>query len=229
MFFEYENSLVTDLENRWESYRVFTAPVNWRFESGDRAEFNWVPTGERLTAPFEIVPGVAIAPGSYHWTRWRLEAGTASKRRFSTQVTWWFGGFYDGTLHQLIWTASWNPAPIVTVELTGEYNDGHLTAGDFRTTVAGTRARLNISPDLTLSSYLQYRHAEPVVRHQHAPPVDRQVGRRSVRHLQPQRPRSDGSLATRLEPAPREVPVPSSGAEWTPTPPSASGRARTRS
>ena len=63
MFFEYENSLVTDLENRWESYRVFTAPVNWRFESGDRAEFNWVPTGERLAAPFAIVPGVAIAPG----------------------------------------------------------------------------------------------------------------------------------------------------------------------
>jgi hypothetical protein len=156
MFFEYENSLVTDLENRWESYRVFTAPVNWRFETGDRAEFNWVPTGERLTTPFAIVPGVSIAPGSYHWTRWRLEAGTASKRRFSTQVTWWFGGFYDGTLHQLIWTAAWNPAPIVTVELTGEYDEGRLTAGDFRTTVAGTRVRLNISPDVTLSSYLQY-------------------------------------------------------------------------
>ncbi len=156
MFFEYENSLVTNLESRWESYRVFTAPVNWRFETGDRAEFNWVPTGERLSAPFEVVPDVVIAPGSYHWTRWRLEAGTASKRRFSTQVTWWFGGFYDGTLHQLIWTASWNPAPIVTVELTGEYDEGRLTAGDFRTTVAGTRVRLNISPDVTLSSYLQY-------------------------------------------------------------------------
>ena len=42
------------------------------------------------------------------------------------------------------------------MDLTGEYNDGHLTAGDFRTTVAGTRVRLNISPDVTLSSYLQY-------------------------------------------------------------------------
>jgi hypothetical protein len=156
MFFEYENSLVTDLDGQWESYRVFTAPVNWRFETGDRAEFNWVPTGEHLTAPFEISPGVVIAPGSYHWTRYRLEAGTASKRRFSTQVTWWFGGFYEGTLHQLIWTAAWNPAPIVTVELTGEYDAGRLDAGDFTTTVTGTRVRLNISPDLTLSSYVQY-------------------------------------------------------------------------
>ena len=156
MFFEYENSLVTDLDGQWESYRVFTAPVNWRFETGDRAEFNWVPTGEHLDAPFEVSPGVVIAPGSYHWTRYRLEAGTASKRRFSTQVTWWFGGFYEGTLHQLSWTAAWNPAPIVTVELTGEYDAGRLDAGDFTTTVTGTRVRLNISPDLTLSSYVQY-------------------------------------------------------------------------
>ena len=52
-------------------------------------------------------------------------------------------------LHQLIWTAAWNPAPLVTVELTGEYNVGRLDAGDFDTTVAGTRVRLNLSPDLT--------------------------------------------------------------------------------
>ena len=113
MFIEFRNSLVTDLDGQWESYRVFTAPVNWRFESGDRVEFNWVPTGEHLAAPFAVSPGVVIPPGSYHWTRYRLEAGTASKRRFSSQVTWWFGGFYEGTLHQLIWTAAWNPAPML--------------------------------------------------------------------------------------------------------------------
>ncbi len=39
------------------------APVNWRFRSGDRFEFNANPTGERLVAPFEIADGVVIAPG----------------------------------------------------------------------------------------------------------------------------------------------------------------------
>jgi hypothetical protein len=156
MFFEFRNSLVTDLDGKWESYRVWTAPVNWRFESGDRVEVNWTPTGERLTAPFEVSPGVVIPPGSYHWTRYRLEAGTAEKRRFSGQLTYWFGGFYEGTLHQIVWEAAWNPAPLVTVELTGEYDAGRLDAGDFDNTVAGARIRLNLSPDLTLSSYLQY-------------------------------------------------------------------------
>ena len=45
-------NLVTDLGGAWESYRVFTAPINWRFESGDRVEVNAAPEGERLTAAF---------------------------------------------------------------------------------------------------------------------------------------------------------------------------------
>lgn len=34
MFHEFESSLVADLDGHWESYRVFTAPINWRLESG---------------------------------------------------------------------------------------------------------------------------------------------------------------------------------------------------
>ena len=63
------------LSGKWESYRVFIAPVNWRFRSGDRVEFNVNPTGERLVEPFEVADGVAIPPGSYHWRRYRLEGG----------------------------------------------------------------------------------------------------------------------------------------------------------
>jgi hypothetical protein len=156
MFFEFEPSLATDLSGRWESYRVFWAPINWRFRSGDRVEFNANPTGERLTVPFEVSPGVVISPGSYEWRQYRLEAGTAQKRRFYTQVTWWFGGFYDGSIDQFQWTGAWNPKPLVTVEFSGERNIGRLPAGDFTQTIVGTRLRLNFSPDLSLSSYVQY-------------------------------------------------------------------------
>ena len=40
-----------------------------------------VPTGERLHEPFEVATASSIPPGSYHWLRYRLEAGTAQKRR----------------------------------------------------------------------------------------------------------------------------------------------------
>ena len=156
MFFEFGPFVAHDLAGRWESYRVFAAPINWRFRSGDRAEFNVVPTGERLREPFEVAAGVVIPPGSYNWLRYRLEAGTAQKRRLYAQLTWWFGDFYNGTLHQYQWTGAWNPRPLITVEFTGERNVGRTASGRFTQSVVGNRLRLNISPDLSVSSYVQY-------------------------------------------------------------------------
>ena len=155
LFHEFGPTLATDLSGKWESYRVFMAPVNWRFRSGDRFELNANPTGERLVAPTEIA-GVVIPPGSYHWMRYRVEVGTAQKRRLYSQVTWWFGGFYDGGLDQLIWTGAWNPTPLVTLEFSGERNVGHLAAGMVSQTLVGSRVRVNLSPDLSVASYVQY-------------------------------------------------------------------------
>jgi hypothetical protein len=156
MFFELGPFVATDLSGRWESYRVFWAPLNWRFRSGDRIEFNANPTGERLTQPFEVADGVTIQPGSYHWRQYRLEAGTAKKRRLYTELTWWFGGFYNGTIDQLEWSGAWNPTPLITVEFSGERNMARLPAGNFDQTVTGTRLRINVSPDLSIASYIQY-------------------------------------------------------------------------
>ena len=156
MFFELEPNIATDLSGRWESYQVFAAPINWRFRSGDRVEVNASPAGERLAEPFEIADGVTVAPGTYEWMRYRLEAGTAEKRRLYAQVTWWFGGFYDGHLDQYEWEGAWNPAPLVTIEFSGERNVGRLSTGRFTQTVTGTRLRMNFSPDLSLAAYVQY-------------------------------------------------------------------------
>ncbi len=156
LFHEFIPSLATDLSGRWESYRLFVAPVNWRFRSGDRFELNANPTGERLVAPFEIADGVIIPPGSYHWMRYRVEVGTAQKRRLYSQLTWWFGDFYNGDLDQLIWTGAWNPTALVTIEFTGERNVGRLETGRFTQTLVGNRLRINISPDLSIASYVQY-------------------------------------------------------------------------
>ena len=153
---EWFNTLATDLDGRWESYRIFLAPINWRLESGDRYEINVVPTGERLVAPFEIAEDVIIPPGSYHWNRYRLEAALASKRRFSGQFTWWFGEFYSGTLDEFIATASWKPSALFIMEFNATRNVGRLAEGDFTQQVIGTRARVNVSPDLQFNSYLQY-------------------------------------------------------------------------
>jgi hypothetical protein len=50
----------------------------------------------------------------------------------------------------------WNPTPLLTVEFTGERNIGRLVAGRFTQTLVGNRLRVNVSSDLSVSSYVQY-------------------------------------------------------------------------
>jgi hypothetical protein len=132
------------------------APINCRLESGDRFEFNIVPTGERFAEPFEIADGVTIPGGAYHFARFRLEAGLAAKRRFNAQATWWFGSFYNGYLNQYEVTSAWKPTSLFIVELTGERDVGLMPSGRFAQDVVGTRLRFNVSPDLQVATFIQY-------------------------------------------------------------------------
>ncbi len=156
MYYEFYPSLTTDLGGRWESYRVFTAPVNWRLESGDRLEFNIAPAGERLAEEFEIAEGVRIPQGTHDWLRYRLEVESAAKRKLSGQASWWFGGFYTGTLHQIELETAWTPSPLVTLLMNVEHDIGRLEQGDFDLTLVGTTVRMNLSPDLQFNSLVQY-------------------------------------------------------------------------
>ena len=155
-FWENELSYVAGLTGGWQSYQYFMAPINCRLESGDRFEFNIVPNGERLAEPFDVAEGVTIQPGTYRFSRFRLEAGLAQKRRFSAQATWWFGRFYDGYLDQYEITGAWKPSSLLIVEFSGEHNVGRMPEGDFTTDLVNTRLRLNVSPDLQLTSLVQY-------------------------------------------------------------------------
>ena len=146
----------TDLSGRWETYDTQVTVSDWLFRSGDRVRVLISPAGDRPLAPFEISPGVVIPPGPYQWVRRTVGMTTAQKRRFSTSLNWTSGGFYDGELDQYEWSWAWNPTPLFTVEFDGERNIGRLTAGELTQTLVGTRLRMNVSADLSISSYGQY-------------------------------------------------------------------------
>jgi hypothetical protein len=156
MFHEFRPTAYWSLDGRWESYRIFSAPINWQLESGDRIEINANPEGERLDEPFEISEGVVIEPGAYHYVRYRAELEMAAKRKVSGQLTWWLGSFYDGDLDQFEGTVRVKPSELLTFELTGTRNVGRLKAGDFEQTVVGVRGVLNVSSDLQVTSFVQY-------------------------------------------------------------------------
>ena len=150
------SSLYTNLEGEWESYDIFTAPVHFKLESGDRFEFNIRPQGENLAEQFEISDGVVIEEGDYHWRRYRLEFETASKRQINGQATWWFGGFYGGTLNQLQMEVSWRPISSLILELNYEKNIGDLPVGSFTQDLIASRVQVNMTSNLNFSTYIQY-------------------------------------------------------------------------
>lgn len=145
-----------DLSGVRESYSVAIGVLNWRFRSGDRVQVEVTPVGERLIAPFEVSPGVAAPPGSYAWWRRSVSVSTARKRRFYTTVSGEFGRFYDGDVDAFQWNWTWNPTALYTVEFNSERNTGRLASGPLRQALVGARLRMNISPDLSVTSYTQY-------------------------------------------------------------------------
>lgn len=156
MSHEFRPMLVTDLEGHWESYRVFTAPLNWDFESGEEFEFNVIWQGEDIPADFVIAGDVVVPRGTYHWVRFQVQTETAAKRPLSARARASAGDFYDGSLLSLEAWATWHVLPLVTIEGGGERNVGRLDDGDFVEDVYAARVRVHFSPDVSLSSLIQY-------------------------------------------------------------------------
>ncbi|MFQ6038102.1 MAG: DUF5916 domain-containing protein [Candidatus Aminicenantales bacterium] len=147
---------VWDLDARIEQWRIFTAPLNWRLESGDRVEFNIMPQMERLPYSYEVAPDVPVEAGTYRWWRYRLEFESASKRRVTGKLTWWFGSFYDGDMDQVQAEVSWRPSHRMNLTLEGEWDKGRLPSGEVDIQLARARLDFFISPDLQILNYFQY-------------------------------------------------------------------------
>jgi len=155
-FFESYFRLVTDLDNQWESYLIFTAPIHFLLESGDRFEFNIHPAGENLKEPFEIEDGIILNVGEYNYMRYRLEFESASKRPVSGQATWWFGTFYTGSLDEIELEMSLRFTSNIIMEINYQKNIVKLKEGNFNQELFGGRLQLNFSSDFQLSSFIQY-------------------------------------------------------------------------
>jgi hypothetical protein len=157
MFHEFFYRRYTRLDTgQVESWRLFTAPINWTFNSGDRIEFNYAPQFERLLAPFEISDGVILPAGDYRTTRWRAEFGTASKRRWKVDGTWWFGTYWSGHADQIEFSLQYKIAPRLQFSLDTEQTFARLPQGNFVARIYSFRANYSVSPFLSFSNLVQF-------------------------------------------------------------------------
>ncbi len=157
LFFETFYTQVDDLAGVTESRRLFAAPFNIETSSGEHFEANWIPQYELLSAPFEVVTGVVVPPGRYHFTRYRTEALSSESRPWRIGATVWFGGFYDGRLTQIenfVNWSGWNGHLQAKIDLQNDF--GTMPEGNFIQRLWQLQGILAGSPRLILSSLFQY-------------------------------------------------------------------------
>ena len=163
-FFELEPRWIENVDGVTESWRVFTAPFNVVTQHGDHFEANWVPQFEHLVEPFDITDDVSIPSGSYHFSRYRIQAESSEHRPWVGAATVYLGGFFSGRLTQTEASVSYaTPSGRQRIELDSENDYGHLPEGDFIERLQRLRWTCSFSPDLTLAALAQYEEESRIL------------------------------------------------------------------
>ena len=165
--------LVNDLDGQWQSYNVRFKPFDWHFDSGDRVTVGFSREGDRPDedfAVFESEPTQVIIPAaSQEWKRYSFAVESAPKRPLSADVSWESGGFYGGDLDSVEVGIAIRQS-LFKVEFGVERHSGRsddwstrdtqtnatLPGGRFTQRLYNSRIEVKFSPDLQLSTFLQY-------------------------------------------------------------------------
>jgi len=99
---------------------------------------------------------VVLPAASYQWHRYRTEANTATKRWWVVDLTYWWGGFYDGTRKQTGLGLTLKPNAHLAIAVRADRNDITLREGRFYTQVVTVRADYNFTPNVSWQNLQQY-------------------------------------------------------------------------
>lgn len=155
-FFELRMTNYWNLNGELESRQIFTAPVNFRTESGEHIEFNVIPNREVLPVDFEVSEGIIIPKGDYSFLNYRFEVNTASYRKAQFDFSYRFGEFYDGHYNDIETGVTLKLDGYATMELGANLVRGNLPQGKFSENVYFTKLNLYITPDLGITNYVQF-------------------------------------------------------------------------
>ena len=139
-----------------ETERVFVRTLELENHHADKL-FTWyLYRKERVDQPFEISPGIFIAPGQYSFGSACASVSSGGQRVISTRLFACDGDFYDGRRTQTGFDFTWLPSPHFMFALSYSQNDIRLMAGEFDTKLATVKADIAFNSSWSWESYIQY-------------------------------------------------------------------------
>ena len=142
-----------------ESWNLYIpAPIDWHFRSGDSLHAVFWPSirYEHLFAPFEIFPGVTLAPGEYRFTRFRSNVATAAKRRLQVTVGWSVGSYWSGNADEITTGLTYKIPPWFTFSVNTNQTFARLPEGNFAARILTWQVNYAASPFLSFTNLIQF-------------------------------------------------------------------------
>jgi hypothetical protein len=149
--------------NRWytlgtndeeSGFQHYDYSMNW--QRGDSLSVAFNRYFERLDKPFEIFPGIRIAPGRYGFSELATNYSTDQSAPLFATLATSIGNFYAGTLRTISLTAGVRKGESLTWSGSYVKNFVHLPEGDFNTDLIGFRFNWSFTPKSYLQAFTQY-------------------------------------------------------------------------
>jgi hypothetical protein len=128
--------------------------MNW--QGGESMSLQFNRSFERLDKPFEVFPGIKVAPGRYTFSEMDANYSTnQSASKFASAVLN-VGNFYSGTIRAI--TLNGGVRKGTNLTWTGSYSRNfiNLREGDFTTDLIGFRFNWSFTPKSYLQTFTQY-------------------------------------------------------------------------
>lgn len=146
---------ISDREGRLLSRRLHL-DFDMYLRRGDKLSLAHNRNFEQLDEPFQIVPGVVIVPGAYHFDELQLELQSDTSRIAWAGLMYTWGGFWDGNRKQISANAGFRVGAHFSATANYDRNDVDLTGGSFVTDLWRMRLTLDVSTKLFIAGLFQY-------------------------------------------------------------------------
>ncbi len=134
------------------------------FQNSDRFAVGVLDDYELLLRPFNIVPGQRVPAGGYDFTTGRVGYNMGQQRKFSGNVLFEMGEFYNGDRTAITFNRSRiNVSSQLSIEPSVSVNWIQLPTGDFTTQLYGARVTYTMTPLLFASALVQYNSSTHTV------------------------------------------------------------------
>ena len=138
---------------------------HWEFETGTEIHTGFNVLKDGVRAPFDIIPGVTIQPGTYDDAELLLVYRGDESKPLNFGMRFVLGGRFGGDRLSLSPTARYRIGEKFTSELSYNYNEFDLPVpgGDFTANLMRLRLSYSFTPKILLQLLTQYNEVDDVV------------------------------------------------------------------